>query len=100
MEQNLLEKLLAVTLLVKDISACYRMKIHHHVHNSPPPLPIHRHMNPGQALVLDLIKIHSNIIITYTPRSFKWSLSFSRYQTNMYEFLISPTHAPPISKLI
>jgi len=51
--------------------------VHYLVHNSLSLVFILRHMNPIHNFSAYFRKIHSNIILTSTPRSSEWSLSFS-----------------------
>jgi len=47
---------------------------HHHIHNSPPSVPILSQINPFH-VPSDFPKVNFNIILSSTPESSKWSLS-------------------------
>jgi hypothetical protein len=66
-------------------------KVHHRVHNSPPPVPILSQLNPLHPPA-NLPKIHSDPILPSTPRSSQWSFSFGLSHQNLvaYTFLSSP----------
>jgi hypothetical protein len=51
-------------------------KVHHRIHNSPPPVPVLSQLDPIYTPPANLLKIHSDPILSSTPWSSKWSLSF------------------------
>jgi hypothetical protein len=50
-------------------------KVHHRIHNSPPPVPILSQIDPVYAPLYNLSKIHINITLPYMPASSTWSPS-------------------------
>ena len=50
-------------------------RVHHRIHNSPSPVPIHSYINPVRASPTHFFKIHFNITLLFMPTSSKWSLS-------------------------
>ena len=54
-------------------------KVHYHIHNNPPPVPILTQLDPVHVPPSYFLKIHFNIILPYKPRSFKRSLSLKIY---------------------
>jgi hypothetical protein len=66
-----LRKKLIVTHLVKKILLSLRNpKVHHRVHNIPPLDPILSQPNPVQHIDPYLLKVHLNVILLPTFRSF------------------------------
>jgi hypothetical protein len=51
----------------------WKPKVHHRIQNIPPPIPILCQVYLVRALQTNFSKIHFNIILSSTPRSFKWS---------------------------
>ena len=49
--------------------------VHHRIHKCPPPVLMLSNIDPAHALASHFLKIHLNIILTFTPGSYKWSLS-------------------------
>ena len=52
------------------------LKVQNRVHNSPLFVRILSHMTPVHTFQSYFIKIHFNIVLTRTPNSYKWSVSF------------------------
>jgi len=53
----------------------WHTKVHHRIHNSPPPVPILRPINSVRVLLQFSFNIHFNITLPSTPRSSQQSLS-------------------------
>ena len=58
-------------------------KVHYRTHKRPPPVSIHRQLDPVHTTTSYFLKIYHNIIIPSTPGSPKWSLTlrFSHQNT-------------------
>ena len=70
----------------------WNLKVHYHVYNSPPPVPILGHINPAYAPISLFLKIHLNIILTTMFGSSKWSLSLRfPHQNPVYTFPLPHT---------
>jgi hypothetical protein len=50
-------------------------KVHFRIHNSPPPVAIPSQVDPVRATPFHFLKIHCNIILSSTLRSYNWTIS-------------------------
>jgi hypothetical protein len=72
----LFEKLTVTQLVRKYPAFLWNPKVHYRVHKSPPPDPVLSQTNPVRPIDPCLLKVHLNVILPPTPRSFQWSLTF------------------------
>jgi hypothetical protein len=80
----------------------WNQKVHCRVHKIPPPTSILSHMNQIRTLQPYFPKISFNIVLSSTPRSFKWSLSFRLSSQNFVRIshlpnscqMVCPCHLP------
>jgi hypothetical protein len=68
----------------------WNQKVHHHVHKSPPFLPILRHSSPVYKLISFFFTIRINIILPSVPMSSNLSLSFRFSYQNLMCFSLLP----------
>jgi hypothetical protein len=74
--RTLFEKLIVTQFVKKYPAFLLNPKAHHRVYTSPPLDPIPRQPNPVHPIEPYLLKVHLNIILSPTPRSSQWSLTF------------------------
>jgi hypothetical protein len=65
---------------------------YYNVHDSPPPLLTLSQTNPFYAILNDLLKILSNILLPSMPISSKWSLSFNSLLKWFFFFWVQFLH--------
>jgi hypothetical protein len=72
-------------------------QVHHHVHKSPPPVPILSQLDPLSTSPAILPKIHSDPILPSTSWSSTWSPSLWLSHQNLVHFLLL-SHACHMSR--
>ena len=85
----LLEKLTCFAASQEIPLILWNPKIHYHIHECPPPVPILNHLDPVHTPTSHFLKIHHNIILPSAPGSLKWPLSLRFPHQN-------PTFASPL----
>jgi len=78
----------------------WKPKVHYHLNNSPPPIPILNQTNPVHAPPSHFLKIHLNIILPPMPGSYKWPLSLWFPTKTLYAPPLSPVDATCPAHLI
>ena len=100
--RGVLPEKLRVLQLVNKFPTFYKThKVHHRLHNSPPPVPVLSRINPVYAIKRYVFKFCFNIILASTPRPSKLSFSsgFLPPDPACIYFLLSSCYMPssPIS---
>jgi hypothetical protein len=72
----LFEKLVVTQLVKKYHAFLWNPKVHYRAHTSSPMDPILSQLNPVRPIDPYLAKVRLNVILTPTPRSSQWSLTF------------------------
>jgi hypothetical protein len=74
----------------------WNAKVHSRIYKCPPLVRIQSRIDPDHALISHFLKIHLNIILSPTPGSSKWSLSFRfPHQNPEYTSTLSHTCYTP-----
>jgi hypothetical protein len=71
-----LKKLIVTQLFKKYPTFLWNPKVHYRVHTRPPVDPILSQLNPVRPIISCLPKVHLNVILPPTLRSYQWSLAF------------------------
>jgi hypothetical protein len=74
----------------KNPAFLWNPKVHHRVHTSPLLEPILSQLNPVSPIDPYLPKVHLNVILLPTPRSFQWSLALGPLDQNPVNTSLSP----------
>jgi hypothetical protein len=98
----LFEKLIVTQLVKKYPAFVWNPKVHYRVHKSPPLDPTLSQAKPVRPIDPYLPKVHLNVILSPTPRSFQWSLAFGPPNQNPVNtfsvphecHVSSPHHSP------